>query len=202
MSLISLAISLILLMDPLGDMPVFLTHLKNIPVKRQRRIILRELLIALFVILVFMFIGQPLLKLIEIKQHTVFISGGIILFIIALKMIFPSEHPPKTTMRFKEPFIVPLAIPLIAGPAILAAVIIYAAQVPTLYTLFLAIVIAWIITTIILLSAPTLSKILRPRGITACERLMGLILTLIAIQMFFNGIQQFISMSTIANLTP
>lgn len=193
MPIISLAFSLILLMDPLGNMPVFLTQLKNIPAKRKRRIILRELLIALIIIIAFMFIGQPLLKLIEVSQHTVFVSGGIILFIIALKMIFPSEYEPKSTKQLRDPFIVPLAIPLVAGPAILAAVIIYAAQVPTLYTLFYAIVIAWIITTLILLFSPTLSNILGPRGITACERLMGLILTLIAIQMFFNGISLFIN---------
>ena len=191
--LISIALSLILLMDPLGNMPVFIAQLKDFEPKRQRRIVLRELIIALFVIVIFMFIGQPILKLLDIDQHTVSISGGIILFIISLKMIFPPESKKNHVKHPREPLIVPLAIPLVAGPAILAAVIIYSAQVSSLTTLFLAIIIAWLVTTIILFCAPSISRLLGPRAITACERLMGLILTLIAIQMFVNGIETFVT---------
>ncbi len=189
----SLAITLFLLMDPTGNMPVFITQLKGFSLKKQRNIVLHELLIALFVILLFMFLGGALLKLLDVDQHTVFISVGVILFIISLKMIFHSESKKNNLKHPREPLIVPLAIPLVAGPAILAAVMIYAAQVPTLYTLFWAILIAWLISTLILFFALAIAKPLEPRGIIACERLMGLILTLIAIQMLLNGIESFIA---------
>ncbi len=191
-SLFSISFALFLLMDPIGNIPVYISILKDIKAKRQRRIIVRELLIALFVIILFTFVGEHLLTILHVGEETILISGGIILFIIALKMIFPSgkegayESPDRS-----EPFIVPLAIPLVAGPAILAAVIIYSHREP-LPLLIGSICIAWIASTIILLSAPFLKKILRTRGIIACERLMGLLLTLMAVQMFFEGLSFFL----------
>ncbi|HAZ15432.1 MAG: hypothetical protein A2Y28_00200 [Chlamydiae bacterium GWC2_50_10] len=185
----SIAFSLFLLIDSIGNVPIFLSCLKSFPPKRQTIIIFREQIISLFVIFLFMFLGQPLLDFLRIQHSTVFFSGGIILFIIALKMIFPPRNAHDISRSKEEPFIVPLAIPLSAGPATMAAVILYAAQVPTLWHLFFAILIAWLASSVILLSSSLLSKLLGTRGMTACERLMGLILTLIAVQMFLNGIQ-------------
>jgi multiple antibiotic resistance protein len=193
MLIASLSFSLFLLLDPVGNIPVFLAHLKGLSPKRQRQIIFRELLIALAVIYLFMFLGQPLLHILNIDHHSVFISGGVILFIIALKMIFPKDDENHLSKTTKEPFIVPLAIPLVAGPAILASLILYSAQVPSLAILSLAIIIAWGLSVVILLFSSNLSQLLGIRGILACERLMGLILTLIAVQMFFNGIHQFLN---------
>lgn len=177
----------------MGNLPVFLAQLKDFHPKQQRKIVLRELLIALGVILLFMVIGQPILNFLDIDQHTVSLSGGIILFIISLKMIFPPEIEKRHIDHPRDPLIVPLAVPLVAGPAILASVIIYSGQVPSLGILFSAILIAWLVTTIILFCAPTISRLLGPKAILACERLMGLILTLIAIQMFINGIETFLT---------
>ena len=192
--LLSLSISLFLLMDPIGNVPIFLSVLKDISIRRHLWIILRELLIALIVIVGFYFLGDYLLKALRIKQCAVMIAGGIILFIIALRMIFPASHLAEKHGYRKEgePFIVPLAIPLVAGPAVLAAVILYSHEaIPTSITLT-AIFLAWIASTAILLCSSVIKKFLGMKGIIALERLMGLLLTLIAVQMFLEGLQTYL----------
>jgi len=186
-----MALSMFFLMDAIGNVPIFLALLKNVSRKRQLMVITRELFIALAVIVLFYFIGNSFLDALGISDQSLKIAGGIILFLISIKMIFPSQQNPSASLK-EEPLIVPLAIPLIAGPAILATVMIYAGQsLPAVYTLS-SIGIAWLASTLILLGAPFLNKILGERGLTALERLMGLILTLIAIQMFLDGISSFV----------
>jgi multiple antibiotic resistance protein len=191
----SIALALFLLMDPIGNVPVFVTVLKDIPLRHHKRIILRELLIALIIIILFHFIGDGLLRFLNVSTPTILISGGLILFIIAIRMIFSNHHDPRSEpIARREPFIVPLATPLIAGPAVLAAVMLYSGQPQTSSgTTIGAIVIAWAVSTLILLSAPLLNKLLGSRGMIACERLMGLILTLLAVQMFLEGAKLFMS---------
>jgi len=189
--IISTAFALFLLMDPIGNVPLFISLLKHYPPKKQRKIIYRELLIALGVILFFNFLGDWILNLIQVEQYTILIAGGIILFIISLRMIFSSDAPSKEKIHqspHKEPFIVPLAIPLVAGPAVLAAVMLYAKQEEYVWITVSAVFLAWLCTTCILLSSTFLQKILGDTGLAACEKLMGLLLTLIAIQMFLEGI--------------
>jgi len=194
MKILLMAYTLFLLMDPIGNIPLFISTLKEIDRKRQRFIILRELFIALGVMIFFNYLGDALLKGLEIDQFTVLISGGIILFILALKMIFPSyKEPDVAGPQSKEPLIVPLAIPLVAGPATLAMIMLYSRQEPNNFYSISAIGIAWALSTIILLSAPTLMRILGWRGIIATERLMGLLITMVAIQMFFQGITEYFS---------
>jgi len=192
LNILSIAFTLFLLMDAIGNLPIFLALLKDISPKRQKFIIFRELTIALATIIIFAFIGDALLAGIGVSEETIMISGGIILFLIAIKMIFPSKKDSNhENVKEKEPFIVPLAIPLVAGPAVLAAVILYSQQ-QHFYILIPAIFIAWAISTVILISSAFLRKVLGPRGIVACERLMGLILTLIAVQMFLQGLSLFL----------
>lgn len=190
----SMAFALFLLMDPIGNIPIFVSVLKDIDPSRQRKIIMRELIIALFIIIVFNFIGDALLGFLKVTMPTLLISGGIILFLIALKMIFPGKRDPEVDLpQDKEPFIVPLAMPLVAGPAVLAAVMLYSGQHENKMIITVgAIVIAWCFSTLILLSSSLWKKLLGWRGLIACERLMGLILTLIAIQMFLEGFELFL----------
>jgi len=191
----SMAFALFLLMDPIGNVPIFVSVLKDINVKHHKRIIFRELLIALFIIILFHFIGDALLKFLKVSTATIMISGGIILFIIAIRMIFPSLQETKVDVSAKkEPFIVPLATPLVAGPAVLAAVMLYSGQPTTSETVTIgAIIIAWGVSTLILLSSSLWKRLLGARGLIACERLMGLILTLIAVQMFLEGTEMFLN---------
>lgn len=189
-----LVFKLFLLMDPVGNIPVFVAILKDFDAKRQRAIIFRELCIALLLILLFAFIGNFLLNFLQIKGESIFISGGIVLFLIAIKMIFPQGGSIKEYLGAeKEPFLVPLAIPLIAGPSVLAAVIIFSHQEFSIGYLLISIITAWIISCLILILSPSLYSLLGEKVISALEKLMGLILILIAVQMILDGLSGFFS---------
>lgn len=187
-----IAFSLFLLMDPIGNIPFYISFLKGLDPKRQRVVIFREMLIALLIIILFTFIGDGLMGFLHIQNDTVQIAGGVILFLLCLKMIFPPPHDSHENLPHdSEPFIVPLAVPLVAGPAVLAAVMIYAKQENNSFIMMGAIAIAWAASLIILLGSSYLKKILGWRGILAMERLMGLILILISVQMFLSGLSAF-----------
>lgn len=190
---LSAAIILFLVMDPLGNIPVFLSILKDIEPKRRWKIILRELLIALVILLIFLFYGQNLLDLLHLQSESVSIAGGIILFIIGIRMVFPTRRGIMGDQLEGEPLIVPLAIPLVAGPSTLATLMLLVRSDPTNMVGWLtALLIAWLLTAIILLMAPIFFKILRKRGLAAIERLMGMILIMIAVQMSVDGIKSVI----------
>lgn len=178
-------------MDPLGNIPLFLTALKNVAPERRTKVILRELLIALLVMVIFLFSGQAFLSALHISEPALTATGGVILFLIALKMIFPPDsHGPHKNEE--EPFIVPLAIPYIAGPSALATLLLIMNGEPHRWADWLvALFAAWFVSGVILLLAGPLARVLRNRGLIAIERLMGMILIAISIQMLLNGIQEF-----------
>ncbi len=192
MDIFSAALLLFLVIDPVGNIPAFLVILQGVPETRHKRIIFRELFIALVALVIFLFSGQYILAALQISQASLGAAGGIILFLIALRMIFPV---PKGVFgeeaEVGEPFIVPLAIPLIAGPAAMATLMLLMARDPTLWLVWLtALLLAWSIAGIILLSADQLARLLGRRTLTAIERLMGLVLTAVAVQMLIDGIGQ------------
>ncbi|MGB7978868.1 MAG: MarC family protein [Chlamydiales bacterium] len=194
MQMLSIAFALFLLMDSIGNIPFYISFLKGLDPRRQRYVICRELLIALFIIILFTFVGDGLMQFLHIESDTIQIAGGIILFLLCLKMIFPPPHDPNESIAHdSEPFIVPLAVPLVAGPAVLAAVMIYAKQEEDSLIMVGAILIAWLSSLVILLASSFLKQVLGWRGIVALERLMGLVLILISVQMFLSGISAFIS---------
>ena len=186
------AVTLFLIMDPLGNIPLFLSILSQVPESRRRLILVRELLIALGLMLIFLFSGPALLKLLGLSTEAVSISGGIILMIIAIRMIFPSRGGPMgDDMDDSEPLIVPLATPMIAGPSILATLVLLAESQPERSVEWLyALLAAWGISAVILLSSQSFYRILGKRGLKAIERLMGMILISISVQMLINGIGQ------------
>lgn len=189
-SVLSAAVLLFFLMDPLGNIPVLLSVLKGIDPKRQRIIILREVCIALVILIIFLFMGKPLLNFLHLQQEAVTISGGIILLIIGLRMIFPKAEGIMGHQPDGEPFLVPIAIPLIAGPSVLAMLILMTQSNPgNMINWFMAVVLAWISTAVILLTAPYLLRVLKLKGLTALERLMGMLLVMMAVQMLINGIR-------------
>lgn len=192
MSLYTATITLILVMDPLGNIPVFLSVLNSVNPQRRKLLILRETSIAFLILTTFLFFGKNLLEGMRISEPALGIAGGIILFLIAIRMIFPTEENNKHTKTVGEPFIVPLAIPLIAGPSTMTMVMLLANQAPQHLQLWLlALFFAWLFCTIVLMFADFLRKILGDRGLTAIERLMGMILTTMAVQMFLTGISAF-----------
>ncbi|AEP28681.1 multiple antibiotic resistance (MarC)-related protein [Glaciecola nitratireducens FR1064] len=190
--ILSAATMLFLIMDPLGNLPIYMSVLKTIDPKRRRVVIIRELVIALVILMVFLHSGQALLDFLKIKQETVSIAGGIILFIIAIKMIFPRPGGIMGLPAGEEPFIVPLAVPMIAGPSTMAALILLANQEPNKMTQWsVALFAAWLISAIILTMSNTFHRVLGEKGLNAIERLMGMILVMIAIQMLLNGIGRY-----------
>ena len=188
MTLYSAVITLILVMDPIGNIPVFVVLLKNAEPNRRSRIIVREAFIAFIIMVIFVFVGKYIIAGLGLSKEALATAGGIVLFLIAIKMIFPEQHN-TTKLPLDEPFVVPMAIPLIAGPSALATVLLFTSRdtISTI-TVFFAVLIASVISTVLLLFSEPLRKILRERGLTAIERLMGMILTIVAVQMFLDGI--------------
>lgn len=193
MDLFSVVITLFLIMDPLGNVPLFLSVLKDVAPERRRLVLIREIGVAYVVLLLFLFIGAYVLRLLHLQQETIGIAGGIVLFLIALRMIFPPEGGILGETLEGEPFVVPLAIPLIAGPSTLAALLLLQQARPDqMRGLLLAVTIAWALSAVILLSSTALYRVLRQRGLIAMERLMGMVLVMVAVQMFMNGVSQFL----------
>ena len=193
MTTLSAALLLFLILDPLGNIPVFLGLLKPLPDHRRRIVLARELLIALAVLFVFLWGGQYLLELMHLRQESVSIAGGIVLFLIGLKMIFPSGEGMFGEVPDGEPFIVPMAIPLVAGPSGMAAVMLLAAQEPgRMGDWSLALVLAWGGTAALLFSATYLYKVLGMRVLMAVERLMGMLLVALSVQMLLDGVAAYL----------
>ena len=193
MTILSAALLLFLILDPLGNVPVFLSVLKPLPPHRQRVVLVRELLVALGVLMAFLWGGKYALELMHLRQESVAIAGGIVLFLIGIRMIFPRPEGLLGELPDGEPFIVPLAIPLIAGPSGMAAVMLMGSNEPhRLGEWSLALLLAWAATAAILLCAPLLYRLLARRALSAVERLMGMLLVAISVQMLLDGLSAYL----------
>lgn len=195
MSVLSAAFLLFMVLDPFGNIPAFLTVLGRVEEGRRKQVVARELAIALLVLVGFLFLGPYLLRALEIDETSLTIAGGIILFIIALKMIFPGRRGGSVfdeEVEEGEPLIVPLAIPYVAGPSAMASVLLIMNRDPQRWLDWLAaLLLAWAACGLILYFASGLARTLGKRGLTALERLMGMVLTTLAVQMFLNGVSRF-----------
>jgi multiple antibiotic resistance protein len=190
MSIVPAVVTLLLIMDPVGNIPPFLSILKGVPAERRRIVLMRELLLAYCVLLVFLLSGSYLLRFLSLDQETLSIAGGIVLFLIALRMIFPHEGGVAGDALEGEPFLVPLAIPLFAGPSTLAALLLLQrASAGDTVSLLIAVTIAWAIGGAILMSSTFFYRVLRERGLIAIERLMGMLLVMVSVQMLVNGLK-------------
>ena len=200
MTIASAAVTLFLVMDPLGNIPIFLSLLEEMEPRRRLRIIVREMVIALAILLLFLFFGQYILSGLHISEPALSIGGGVVLFLIALRMIFPRPEANvesgarADSIPGQEPILVPLAVPLVAGPSSMALVILIGTQYPArMLDWFIALLIAWLASSLILLSAEVLRKYLGRRVIKAVERLMGMILTTLAVEMFLSGVETYLN---------
>lgn len=181
---------LLLVLDPLGNMPFVLSLLRHVPEARRPRIILRECTIAVIVLIAFLFVGEALLVAMRLSDPALEIAGGLILFLIALRMVFPPANDPSHEPGIEgEPFIVPLAIPMIAGPSALATVLLASRQSGHLLVWVSAIALACMINALFLLASGWFARLFGKPGMAALERLMGLILTTMAVQMLISGIR-------------
>lgn len=195
MTILSASLLLFLILDPLGNIPIFLSVLKPLTPKRQRIVLARELLIALAVLMGFLWCGKVFLSMMHLREESVSIAGGIVLFLIGIRMIFPRPEGVMGEIPDGEPFIVPLAVPLVAGPSGMAAVMLMGSNEPDrLLDWSLALMIAWGATAAILACAPLLYKLLGIRALSALERLMGMLLVAISVQMFLDGIGTYLQL--------
>jgi multiple antibiotic resistance protein len=194
MTIVSAALLLFLVMDPLGNIPFFLSALSRVDPRRQRTVVVRELLIALAVLTLFLFAGRYLLELLRISEPALTAAGGVILFLIAVRMIFPSAERSTKEEVEDEPFIVPLAIPYVAGPSALSAVLLLTSREPERWPAWLlALLLAWSVSAVIIFCASSLRRWLGQRGLIAIERLMGMVLVTVAIQMLMTGVAAFVA---------
>ncbi len=190
--IISTAILLLFILDPFGNIPLLLSILQNVDHTKHRKIIIREMLIGLAILLFFLFLGDKFLSIFGLETQAITISGAIIFFIIALKMIFPDPSGHSLFANEDEdPIVVPIAIPMVSGPGAIATVMLLAKTHPqNLSSVLLAVIIAWSILTLVLLASPIFYKLLQKRGLKAMERLMGMLLLMMAVEMFIKGVRE------------
>ena len=187
---------LLLVIDPFGNVPLVVTTLARVAPSRRRRIIVRECLAAYVILLAFMFGGRAFLELLHLSDESLTIAGGVILFLIALRMVFPRAEgvfgaPGDST---GEPLLVPLAVPMIAGPSAIATVMLLATRDPAhIAEAAIALTLAMALTTLVLVGAYRLQTLLGERAMVALERLMGLVLTALAVEMLLTGVRSFVA---------
>ena len=188
---VSATILLILITDPVGNIPIFANALRHVEPARRPLVILREILIAFVLLLTFMFIGEGFFRVMNLSALSLQIGGGVILFLIALRMIFP---PPTTQVaeEVREPLIVPLAVPAIAGPSALATVLLLVSQQPDKRMEWIAaLCVTMLVSAVVLVLAERIQRVAGDRFVVALERLMGLVLVAVAIEMMLRGIKTF-----------
>lgn len=188
----SATVLLILITDPIGNIPIFANALRNVAPERRSRVIVREILIAFVLLLTFMFVGERFLQLMGLSELSLRIGGGVILFLIALRMVFPPAATEETEPE-GEPLIVPLAVPMIAGPSALATVLLLVSQQPEKRLEWIAaLCVTMVVSAVVLLAAERVQRVVGSRVVHALERLMGLVLVSVAIEMLLGGVQAFV----------
>jgi multiple antibiotic resistance protein len=193
MSLLSAAVLLFFVMDPLGNVPLFLSALRQVDPARYQVVIVRELLIALAILVVFLFVGRYLLDLLKVSPAALTAGGGIILLLIAIRMIFPTSERSLREEVQGEPFVVPLAVPYTAGPSMLATELLFMSREPERWPVWLgAVILAWCASAVILYFSGNLRRLLGDRGLTAVERLMGMLLVIVAVEMLMTGAAEYL----------
>lgn len=189
----SAAILLILVIDPFGNVPLVVAAMRNVAPARRMRVVLRECVAAYVILLAFMAGGQTFLRWLHLSQTSLEIAGGVILFMIALRMVFPRPEGIFGDAPGTEPFLVPLAIPSIAGPSALATVMLMASRDPAhVVDWAIALTAAMAVTALVLVGAHRLQQLLGERVVIAFERLMGLVLTALAVEMLLGGVRSFV----------
>ncbi|WP_140632456.1 MarC family protein [Methylibium rhizosphaerae] len=192
-SFVSAFVLLLLVLDPFGSLPIFISVLRGVEPARRTRVAVREVAIAFGVLVTFMFAGQGFLSLMHLSERSLEVAGGVILLIIAIRMIFSSgSEIYSSDGGAREPFIFPLAVPLLAGPSAMATVLLLASRQPDRITEWLgALTAAMAVSGIVLLAADRIRKLLGHSMVSALEKLMGLVLTAIAVEMVLAGLKRY-----------
>jgi multiple antibiotic resistance protein len=190
-SIIQIALTFFLVTNPIGNSPTIVALVKDFDFERQKKILFREGLIALIIALFFQYFGELFLGVLHVEDFAVSMTGGVLLFLVALSMIF-SNGPSATEKQKQEPFIVPIATPILSGPGLMAIIMLYAKQESNNLKITLAILLAWVFVLAIVSTAPYLQRFLGKRGLVALEQLMGMLLAMMSAGMVLNGIKLFV----------
>lgn len=188
----ALAIIFFLVANPIGNSPTILSLIKHCDFARQKKIVFREAMISLFIAIFFQYVGEVFLGMLKVSDYALTMTGGLVLFLTSVQMIFHKPETPGDVASKQEPFIVPIATPLITGPGLMTMIMVSSKEASNNWVITLAILIAWIGVTIVLVGAPYVQKLVGKRGMVALEQVMGMILALISIGMLFNGIRLFV----------
>lgn len=186
----SLALTFFLIANPIGNVPAVVGLIKNYSFEKQKKIMARECFFAFLLALIFQFVGKEFLSLIEIQQYTVSIAGGVLLFLVALSQIFPSHQTEEDKQLATEPFLVPIATPLVTGGGVMSTIMLYSQLYPT-WMVSLGLCIAFVGVGIIMMGGPYLQKLLGKQGILTLEQLMGMILSFLSMELIVNGAKMF-----------
>lgn len=191
-SFLSAFVLLLLVLDPFGSLPIYISVLLGVPPERRRRVAIRELVIAFGVLLAFMLGGQGFLNLMRLSERSLEVAGGVILLIIAIRMIFSGGAEVYANDSGREPFIFPLAVPLLAGPSAMATVLLLASRQPERLVSWVgALALAMVVSGIVLLGAGRIHRWLGASMVAAIEKLMGLVLTAVAVEMILAGLKRY-----------
>ena len=191
MNFLNIVLILFLIMDPIGNIASYLTMTKGLDPKRQQWIIFREMLIALAVMSVLYLVSGYLFSFLSLSEASISLSAGLILFLVSIQILFPEPTSLRANLPPGEPFIFPLAIPLIAGPGLMATILLFSNLSAYRAVMWPAIFLAWLASGIILYFSPAIKKVLGKSGLIASERLIGMVLVLLAVQRFLEGILAF-----------
>lgn len=196
MDLFTLALNFFLIANPIGNVPPIVALIKDFSFERQKKIVFREAIFALLIAIGFQFAGSHLLSLLEIKTYTVSIAGGIVLLIVAMGMIFPKPVAQEVQALKHEPFVVPIATPIITGGGVMSSIMIYMELTQNTFLVTSALIVAWCGVLPVMLSAPYLKKILGDRGLLAMEQIMGMVLALLSMRLVVQGMKIYFTGNT------
>jgi MarC family membrane protein len=191
---LSALVLLLLVLDPFGSLPIFISVMRGVDPARRTTVAVREVVIAFGVLLAFMFAGQGFLTLMHLSERSLEVAGGVILLIIAIRMIFgnSSGEAYAADGELREPFIFPLAVPLLAGPSAMATVLLLASRQPDRVLHWVgALTVAMLVSGVVLLAADRIRQLIGASMVAAIEKLMGLVLTAIAVEMILAGLKRY-----------
>jgi MarC family membrane protein len=191
-TLLSAFIVLLLVLDPLGSLPVFIPIMRDVPPERRTWVALREVGIAFVVLAAFMFLGEGFLRVMHLSERSLEVAGGVILLMVAIRMIFSHEGGVYGVPEGREPLIFPLAVPLLAGPSAMATVLLLASRQPERMMSWLgALAGAMAVSGVVLLACDRIRRWVGDSVVAAVEKLMGLVLTAVAVEMILAGLKHY-----------
>lgn len=191
-SFLSALILLLLVLDPLGSLPIFIPIMNTVPRERRYWVAAREVTIAFAVLFAFMFFGEAFLRVMRLSERSLEVAGGVILLMVAIRMIFSHEGGVYGTPEGKEPMIFPLAVPLLAGPSAMATVLLLASRQPErVMTWVAALTCAMLVSGAVLMLCDRIRRWVGDSVVSAVEKLMGLVLTAIAVEMILAGLKRY-----------